>query len=152
MGNAPKLDGRVAESAVRAANDVRTVFSRLRRRFRELAVDDDLTPSQTAVLSRLEKDGPASTSDLAAAERVRPQSMAMTVSALVGYGYVERRPDPADGRRQLLSLTETGRVKALGDRAARQEWLSHTLHERFTEAQRRTIIEAMALLDEVAQS
>ncbi|WP_433726276.1 MarR family winged helix-turn-helix transcriptional regulator [Nocardia sp. CA-129566] len=143
---------KISESAVRAAAEVRVVFGRLRRRMRELAADDDLTPSQAAVLSRLDKDGAASTSDLAAAERVRPQSMAMTVAALDRYGFVERRPDPADGRRQLLSLTAAGRERLRGDRQVRQEWLARTLQQRCTEAQRRTILEALALLDEVAQS
>lgn len=143
---------KISESAVRAAAEVRVVFGRLRRRMRELAADDDLTPSQAAVLSRLDKDGAASTSDLAAAERVRPQSMAMTVAALDRYGFVDRRPDPADGRRQLLSLTAAGRERLRGDRQVRQEWLARTLQQRCTEAQRRTILEALALLDDVAQS
>ncbi|WP_433194165.1 MarR family winged helix-turn-helix transcriptional regulator [Nocardia sp. CA-107356] len=146
------MDEKISESAVRAAAEVRIVFGRLRRRMRELAADDDLTPSQTAVLSRLDKDGVASTSDLAAAERVRPQSMAMTIAALDRYGFVERRPDPADGRRQLLSLTAAGRERLRGERQVRQEWLARTLQQRCTEAQRRTILEALALLDDVAQS
>ncbi|MFI9505070.1 MarR family winged helix-turn-helix transcriptional regulator [Nocardia sp. NPDC052566] len=141
----------ISESAVRAANEVRVVFSRLRRRLRELDADDDITPSQAAVLSRLDKDGPASTSDLAAAERVRPQSMAVTVAALERAEFVQRRPDPTDGRRQLISLTATGHHRVLGDRAARQEWLARTLQDRCTEAQRRTIIEALTLLDDITQ-
>jgi len=146
------MDEKISESAVRAASEVRVVIGRLRRRLRELATEDDLTPSQTAVLSRLDKDGAASTSDLAVGERVRPQSMAMTVAALERYGFVERRPDLADGRRQLLSLTVAGRERLQGDRQARQEWLARTLQQRCTEAQRRTILEALALLDDVAQS
>ncbi|MFX0579623.1 MarR family winged helix-turn-helix transcriptional regulator [Nocardia nepalensis] len=146
------MDEEISESAVRAASEVRVVFGRLRRRMRELAADDDLSPSQAAVLSRLDKDGAASTSELAAAERVRPQSMAMTVAALDRYGFVERRPDPADGRKQSLSLTAAGRARLQGDRRVRQEWLARTLHERCTEAQRRTILEALALLDDLAQS
>ncbi|WP_330253238.1 MarR family transcriptional regulator [Nocardia sp. NBC_00565] len=146
------MDEKISESAVRAASEVRVVIGRLRRRLRELATEDDLTPSQTAVLSRLDKDGAASTSDLAVGERVRQQSMAMTVSALERCGFVERRPDPADGRRQLLSLTVAGRERLQGDRQARQEWLARTLQRCCTEAQRRTILEALALLDDVAQS
>lgn len=142
----------ISESAVRAASDVRVVFSRLRRRLRELAGDEDLTPSQSAVLSRLDKQGAATASDLAAGERVRPQSMAATVAALDRLGFVERRPDPEDGRRQLLSLSAEGRERLQGDRQARQEWLARTLQERCTEEQRRTIIEALALLDGIAQS
>ncbi|RJO69858.1 MarR family transcriptional regulator [Nocardia panacis] len=146
------MDETISESAVRAANDVRVVFNRLRRRMLELATDGDLTPSQASVLNRLEKEGPASASELAAAERVRPQSMAATVAALDREGLLTRSPDPEDGRRQVLSLTDSGRVMALGDRAARIEWLARALHDRFSETQRRTIVEAMALLDEVSRS
>ena len=71
----------MGESAVRAAHDVVTVLSRLRRRLKELAPGDGLTPSQTSVLSRLDKEGPASASALASAERVRPQSIAATLAA-----------------------------------------------------------------------
>ena len=137
---------------MQAANDVRVVFGRLRRRLRELAETADLTPSQQAVVSQLDKVGPASASDLAASERVRPQSMAATVAALVELGLVERTPDPDDGRRQLISLTPAGVKRLQGDRQARQEWLAQALQDRFTEAQRRTIIEALGLLDELTQA
>jgi hypothetical protein len=40
----------------------------------------------------------------------------------------------------------------LGDRQVRQEWLATTLQDKCTEAQRQTIIEALALLDEVTQA
>lgn len=141
----------ISESAVQAASEVRVVLGRLRRRLRELAAAEDLTPSQTSVLSRLDKRGAASASDLAAAERVRPQSMAATVAVLVEQGLVGRTPDPEDGRRQLISLTAAGQQRLQGDRHARQEWLAKALQDRCTEAQRRTIIEALALLDEATQ-
>jgi DNA-binding MarR family transcriptional regulator len=142
----------ISESAVQAASEVRVVFGRLRRRLRELAETADLTPSQQAVVSQLDKAGPASASDLAASERVRPQSMAATVAALVELGLVERTPDPDDGRRQLISLTPAGVKRLQGDRQARQEWLAQALQDRFTEAQRRTIIEALALLDDLTHA
>jgi DNA-binding MarR family transcriptional regulator len=142
----------ISESAVQAASDVRVVFRRLQRRLRALAETAELTPSQQSVLSRLDKLDGASASDLAVAERVRPQSMAAIVAALVELGLVERTPDPADGRRQLVSLTPAGQKRLQGDRQARQEWLANALQDKCTEAQRQTIIEALALLDEVTQA
>jgi DNA-binding MarR family transcriptional regulator len=141
----------ISESAARAAGDLRVVVSRLRRRLKEIYAAGDLTPSQTSVLSRLEKDGAASASDLAAAERVRPQSMATTLAALAGRGLIDRRPDPGDGRRQLVSLSAAGRDLAAGSRQAREEWLTRALEERYTGAERATIIEAMALLDRLTR-
>ncbi|MET9558547.1 MarR family transcriptional regulator [Streptomyces sp. NPDC006645] len=142
----------VSESAVRAARDVRVVFSRLRRRMRESYDPGDLTPSQTSVLSRLDKDGEASVSDLAAAERVRHQSVAATVGVLEDRGLVSRRPDPQDGRRQLIFVTDSGHAFLEDRRRAGEGWLTHALEDNCTEAERHTLIEAAALLERVTRS
>lgn len=142
----------ISASAVQAASQVRVVFGRVKRRLKELAETDDLTPSQSSVLSRLDKDGPASASDLAAAERVRPQSMAAILAALRENDLISRHPDPEDGRRQVVSLTTAGRHRLQGDRKVRQEWLAQTLQERCTEAERQTILKALALLDNALES
>jgi DNA-binding MarR family transcriptional regulator len=78
---------------------------------------------QATVLGRLDREGPQSVSDLAAAERVRPQSMAQTVGDLDGDGLVERSPDPTDGRRALVSLTPKGVAALHEDRRLREGWL-----------------------------
>ncbi|HEY7487303.1 MAG TPA: MarR family transcriptional regulator [Streptosporangiaceae bacterium] len=137
----------VSESAVQAAREVRTLFSRLRRRLKETYDTEGLTPSQTSVLSRLSKDGPGSTSDLAAAERVRHQSMAATLAVLDERGLIERRPDPDDGRRQLVSLSEAGQTFLADKRRAGEEWLARALQTRYTERERQLVIEALALLE-----
>ncbi|MGO4425161.1 MarR family winged helix-turn-helix transcriptional regulator [Streptomyces sp. MCAF7] len=137
-------------SAVRAAHEIRVVVGRLRRRFKETYDNEELTPTQTAVLSRLSKDGPASTSDLAAAERVRPQSMAATLGVLDERGLIRRRPDPGDGRRQLISLSESGTAYVDDARRAGEEWLARSLESGYTEEERQTIIEALVLLDRLS--
>jgi DNA-binding MarR family transcriptional regulator len=145
------MDG-VGDSAATAARELRVLFSRLRRRLRDLAIDDDLTPSQTAVLTRLWKDGASSASGLAGAEGVRPQSMATIVAALEQRGLIERTPDPEDGRRQVVSLTGQGRRRAESDRQARQEWLARAIQERYSERERRVILDALSLLERLTES
>lgn len=140
------VDG-ITESAAAAARDLRVVFSRLRRRLKDLATDDDLSPSQTAVLNRLWKEGASSASVLASAERVRPQSMATIVAALEQRGLIARTPDPEDRRRQLISLTAAGRRRAESNRQVREEWLARAIHERYSERERRVILDALALLE-----
>lgn len=131
---------------------MRVVFGRVKRRLNELAETDDLTPSQSSVLSRIDKDGPASASELAAAERIRPQSIAAILTALREADLIQRHPDPADGRRQVVSLTTSGRRRLQGDRKVRQEWLTRTLQDHCTEAERQTIIKALALLDHAIEA
>jgi DNA-binding MarR family transcriptional regulator len=140
-----------AAQAAEAATDLRVLVSRLRRRFRDLYREDDLTASQMAVLGRLFSDGPSSTSDLAAAEHVRPQSMAATLAALEERGMIRRAPDPADGRRQLISLTDAGRATVHDSRRLRDEWLSRALQERYSDTERTTIVEALALLERLIE-
>ncbi|MER6300061.1 MarR family transcriptional regulator [Kitasatospora sp. NPDC001539] len=145
---APESAADPTESASVAARELRAVFSRLRRTLLEkIQAGSDLTPSQTAVLSRLIGEGPASPSALAAAERVRPQSMAATLAALEEHGLVGRRPDPDDGRRQLVSLTEAGLGWIADSRRAREEWLARALREEFSEDERATMLAALPLID-----
>jgi DNA-binding MarR family transcriptional regulator len=84
------------------AHDLRRIAGKLKRRLRDQANVGELTPSQTSVLLRLEKDGPATTSGLARLEGMRPQSMGAVITALEGAGLVSGAPDPADGRQTLL--------------------------------------------------
>ena len=112
-----------------------------------LFLDDFVVP----VENRLGKEGDSSASVLAVAEGVRPQSMAAILGALDAAGLIERRPDPEDGRRQLITLSAAGRERAAGDRQARAEWLARRLHEDFTEPERQTLIAAAALLERLVQ-
>ncbi|KPI03239.1 transcriptional regulator, MarR family [Actinobacteria bacterium OK074] len=147
----PTPDG-VSDSAAGAARDIAVVVGRLRRRLREVAGDQDLTPSQVSALTLIGKHGAATASALAAAEGVRPQSMAAILGSLDQHGLIRRSPDPDDGRRQLVTLTETGRARIEGDRSARREWLARAMQEKYTEDERRTIIEALALLERITHS
>jgi DNA-binding MarR family transcriptional regulator len=103
------------------------------------------------MLTRLAILGESSTSELAGAEKVRPQSMATIVKALEEYGLVQRNDDPYDGRRQILTLTPLGLKRALGAQATWDEWLAEQLQIRFTKAERTTIVDALALLDRLVE-
>ena len=129
------------------ASELRVVVGQLIRRLR--AEQDRFSISQGAVLGRLDRDGPQSVSDLAAAERVRPQSMAQTVADLESAGLLDRRPDPDDRRRALVSLTEAGVEVLLTSRREREGWLAGEI-EKLSAEDRRTLARAVELLDGIA--
>ena len=69
------------------AHELRETVGRIVRRLR---AEPGAPLAQTTVLARIDRFGPASVSDLAAAEGMRPQSMAQTVRDLEAAGMVAR--------------------------------------------------------------
>lgn len=140
------------ESASGIATDLRVIISRLQRRLREVASPNDLSPSQTSILSRLLKDGPATVSDLARAEGVRPQSLGATIAVLEAQGYVAGQPDPNDGRRTILSLTDEASATFLANRAAKTDWLVQRLVSTLSADELACVGEAVTLLGRLADN
>lgn len=65
--------------------------------------------SALSVLHTLERRGPLRLTDLLATEQLKQPALTSLVARLEGDGLVSRRPDPADGRAVLLSLTREGK-------------------------------------------
>jgi DNA-binding MarR family transcriptional regulator len=131
------------------ASELRVVLGHLIRRLRS---EHRFSLSQGSVLGRLDREGPQSTSKLASAERVRPQSMSQTVAELETQGLVARRPDPADGRSTLIELTDAGRTELREDRGRREGWLAEAIEENLSDAERETLDEAVRLLGRLAEA
>src|SRR6202034_1881640 len=91
-----------------AVIDLTQAIGLLVRRVRAAAASHELSLTESAVLARLARDGPATTADLARAESMKPQSMGTTVAALEEMGLVERSPHPTDGRQVNIALTRKG--------------------------------------------
>ena len=85
-------------------------------------------------------------------EQIRPQSMGATLAALEARGLIARQPDPADGRRVVLSVTEAGLELLRNKRGARTEQLAQALSAGFTAAELRQLAAAAPLLERLAQS
>jgi DNA-binding MarR family transcriptional regulator len=129
------------------ASELRVVLGQLVRRLRS---EHRFSLAQGSVLGRLDRDGSSSTSDLAAAERVRPQSMAQTVSELEADGLISRHPDPDDGRRASLELTKRGRATLQEDRRKREGWLIEAIKEGFSPEEQQALEQAVPLLRRLA--
>jgi DNA-binding MarR family transcriptional regulator len=141
----------IAPLTTTLAQDLRAVFRALHRRFREQVPVGELTPSQTAVLNRLEQI-PATASALARAEGMRPQSMGPIIATLETAGIIAGTPDPADGRQTLWSLTETYREGLEARRAARQDWLERTIAARLTPEEQAVLAHATTLMRRIVEA
>ena len=119
---------------------------------RRLRAEHRLPLSHGTVLARLERQGPATTSNLAAAERVRPQSMAQTIVDLEDAGFVSRTPDPTDRRQVLIAVTDEGLAALAEDRARREGWLAQAIASELTPEEQDVIMRAVPLLRRLAQS
>ena len=124
----------------------------LRRRLRQAPVAGGLTFPETAALGRLDRGGPAAAADLARKEQISPQAMGATLGALEKRGLVERHPDPGDGRRAVMSLTETGRQVLRSKRDARTEQLATALSAGFTRSELEVLRAAAPLIERLGQS
>jgi DNA-binding MarR family transcriptional regulator len=129
------------------ASELRDAVGQLVRRLR---AQHRFPLAQGTVLGRLDRQGAMGVSDLAAAERVRPQSMAQTVADLEAAGMVTRRPDPDDGRRALVELTHEGRATLEADRRDREGWMARIIAEDFDADDRLTLQRAVELLRRLA--
>src|ERR1022692_921746 len=124
----------------------------LRRQLRQAQADGELTVPETAALARLDRGGPATASALARLEQISPQSIGATLAALEARGLLQRRPDPADGRRVVLSITGAGLQVLRNRRSARTEQLTRALSAGFTRAELRQLMAAAPLIERLAQS
>ena len=93
----------------------------------------DLTLAQARVAARIGPDG-TRISELAEQARVTKQTAGFLVEQLEAAGYVEKVPDPTDGRARLVRLTPRAhRVAPIANRAVAQaltEWADHVGAER----------------------
>ncbi len=129
-------------------------FTRLRARLREesSARSTGLPISQLSILQRLRLEGPATAASLAAAEHVSQQAIAQSVAALKAGGFVRTDPDPDDGRKTLISITDAGLGIRESVMAQRETWLSGAIDSTLDAKERATLERAIELLERLAES
>jgi DNA-binding MarR family transcriptional regulator len=124
-----------------AVADLTQTIGLLVRRVRAAAASHGLSLTESAVLGRLDREGPATTAELARAEHVKPQSMGTTVAALEEMGLVTRKPHPTDGRQVNIELTVKGAAIRKSTRDAKRTWLAEAIR-RLDETERETLFAA----------
>lgn len=128
-------------------------ISVLVRRVRQVPVDGGLTMPERTALSQLERSGPTTSAALAREVQITAQAMGATLSVLRARGLVDRRPDPDDGRRMVLSVTEAGAQALRNKRNARAELIAQALTSgAFTPTELEQLAAATPLLERLAQN
>ena len=139
---------------IEVASALRDSIGLLRRRLRQVKAEraaGGLTLPESAALVRLDRGGPATSSMLARQEQISPQSMGATLAGLQARGLVGRQPDPLDGRRVVLSITEAGRQVLRDRQGEHTQLLARALAAGFTPGEVDVLRAAVPLLERLAE-
>lgn len=105
------------------------------RRLREAHTAHDLTPRQFELLALLHDRGTLAQGDLGRLMGIAPSILVTLLNPLEAARLVERRRDPADRRRHVVALTDTGRTRL--DQASKAQYdVEDTLFAALAPAQR----------------
>ncbi len=140
------MDHALAPSLLYAVKQVELV---VRARLDEIVKPSSITALQYTALTVLQRRDGLSSAQLARNSFVTAQSMADLVGALQRRGFIDRRPDPTNRRRLLISLTADGRTLLAHHEAevrALEERMLHGLSSREVATLRRTLNNCRASL------
>ncbi|AGZ42306.1 MarR family winged helix-turn-helix transcriptional regulator [Actinoplanes friuliensis] len=97
------------------------------------------------LLSTLIDDGPASQADLGRRTAIHFSDVVAALNELAADGYVERRPDPDDKRRNTVTVTPRGQERAV-ELAAKGEEIQDELLAPLSAADRKELVRLLTLL------
>ena len=127
------MDGGSSQAAAQgtavAAQRLSVAITRLRSRLREEAGIDGtgLSVSQMSVLWHILQAGPVTAAELAAAQHVSPQSIAQNLAVLKAAGLIHTERDPGDGRKTLITASESSRQLVTSVRASKESYLARAI-------------------------
>jgi len=113
-------------SETELASRLRLVVTRLARRLRTQS-PGELSPSQLATMSSVERLGPLTLGALSSAERVKPPTMTKIVACLEEQGLVSRTVDRSDRRVARVAITPAGQQFLDNSRKQKDAYLAERL-------------------------
>jgi DNA-binding MarR family transcriptional regulator len=139
------------EGAVHEAAGLLVALTRISRqlRSRSRSANDDVTPSQTSALARIEQLGPLRLGALAEVEGTSAATMCRIVDGLEERRLITRVPDPEDGRASNLQLSGEGGALLSELRARSTEALRSVLAE-LGDAERGVVVQTISLLERLS--
>jgi DNA-binding MarR family transcriptional regulator len=134
-----------AAEVARAAAVLERSLSWLRRAVRPA----EWSAVALSALDAVDRRGPLRVTALVAQERITQPGMTSVIGRLADAGYVERHPDPADGRATLVTITPEGRAYIRGLHKQRADALAAHVRELSPDDQR-ALVAARAALEALA--
>jgi DNA-binding MarR family transcriptional regulator len=113
--------------------------------FQDIMAALDLTPTQFAALARIREFGETTQNLLGRQTAMDPATIQGVVQRLVARGLVARRPDPADRRVMVLSLTVAG-ARIARDAIVRARDITRATLEPLAPAERAVFVELLRKL------
>lgn len=132
------------------ATTLRKAMLRLSRRLQQERPRQAVSLNQLSLLGHLSRYGPTTVGDLAVLERAQPQSLTRPLAALEADGLIHREPDPNDGRRVLVRITDSGTDLLLIEMRQRDAWLALVL-SRMSPTERGVLALAAELMERISQ-
>ncbi|TCC20864.1 MarR family transcriptional regulator [Kribbella speibonae] len=102
-----------------------------------------------AVLGQLQRRGALTASEIAAAERVQPQSLTRVLASLEEQQLISRQQDPNDRRRHTIELTDRGRRLLQEHMQSSDDWLAEAIDQRLNPTERAVLQLAAGILDQL---
>ncbi|MEV4170613.1 MarR family transcriptional regulator [Nonomuraea sp. NPDC049709] len=132
------------------ASALRVSLARLNRRLRRQAAAHQLTATQFATLTAVERHSGITPGELAELEKVQPPSMTRVIAALEERGLVARTPHPTDRRQVTVSVTEAAEKLLKEERRRKEAWLAQRLKELSPE-ERSILRQAAPILEKLSK-
>lgn len=138
---------------IELASSLRTVSSQLFHVLRQRMLNtENLSISEITTVSNLYNRGAMFPTEMAAMIQVKTQSMTQIINRLNRLNYLIKTPSATDKRKVSISLSDQGRQMVDRTRHERDEWLTRTIEQNFSTAEKKLLVEAIKLLTKIAGS
>jgi len=138
------------QNSLKTVRYIRHGLMHLSRRMRLERGDNALSSSKLILLGWLMRQGPLTPTELAALERVRPQSLTRTLASLEEDGLIGRQANASDRRQSLVTITDRGRAACAQDMERRDIWLATVMAQRLSPTECEMLRLATQLMERLA--
>jgi DNA-binding MarR family transcriptional regulator len=136
------------EDVERLLNQIKLLNRRLRRE--QPGVEGLPTAALVVLTLAARAESPQRPGQLAEELQMTSPNMAAALRTLEESGMISRQPDPTDGRKVFVQVTERGRDVVDQTSSSRHAWLRDAVEEVLSDRERRLLFQAGELIERIA--